>query len=72
MKGTLAAGLAVSFGIEAAGVAQIHVVAVHFAFQFAGLVGMTIVCAAGIHDTNYTKEINVIPPMAVQNLRIQP
>ena len=65
-KGCLAGGLACSFGVEAAGLAQIKVVAFNFTIQAVGLVCMFAVCWTSVTPTMYFKEENVIPPVALQ------
>ena len=61
-KGCLAGGLACSFGIDAAGVSQLSVVAFNFTIQAVGLVCMVVVCWLAVKPTNYLLEESVIPP----------
>jgi hypothetical protein len=63
-KGTLAGGLAASFGTEASGISQLKVVAFNFTIQAAGLVCMFVAVLEGMKETNYFEEENVVVPGA--------
>lgn len=63
LKGVVAGGLAASFGTEAAGLAQLNVVAYNFTLQAVGLVCMAFVCWRCVTATNYRLEDNDIPIM---------
>ena len=65
-KGVLAGGIASSFGTEAAGLAQLHVIAYNFTLQAVGLVCMAFVTWKCVTQTNYLKEENVVPPTEVR------
>ena len=65
-KGVLAGGIATSFGTEAAGLTQLHVVAYNFTLQAVGLLCMAFVIGKCVTATNYLKEENVIPPAEVK------
>ena len=65
-KGVLAGGEATSFGTDAAGLTQLHVVAYNFTLQAFGLVCVALVGWKCVTETNYRLESNVIPPSRVE------
>jgi len=64
-KGGLAGGLAAVFGMEAAALPQLKVLAFSFSLQFTGLFCMLGVCWKCVQPTNYFKEDTVIVPLAI-------
>lgn len=65
-KGVLAGGLAASFGVEAAGLPQLHFVAFNFTLQAVRLVCMVGVTWKCVMETNYGKEEDVEPSAEFQ------
>ena len=68
-KGCLAGGLACSFGIDAAGLSQLSVVAFNFTIQADGLVCMVAVCWFCVRSTTYLVEDSVIPPVSLEEAK---
>ncbi|KAL8720880.1 MAG: hypothetical protein Q9225_002325 [Loekoesia sp. 1 TL-2023] len=66
VKGVLAGGVAASFGTEAAGLTQLHVVAYNFTIQAVGLVLTAIMAWTCVTATNYISEESVIRPADLQ------
>lgn len=66
VKGVLAGGVAASFGTEAAGLTQLHVVAYNFTIQAVGLVLIANMAWTCVTETNYTNVENVIHSADVQ------
>lgn len=62
-KGVLAGGLAASFGVEAAGLPQMRVMAYNFSLQAVGLVCIVGVAWWCVTETNYGKEEGVVAPV---------
>ena len=66
VKGVLAGGIAAAFGTEAAGLAQLNVIAYNFTVQAVGLVLMGMIAWNCVTATSYHEEKNVIPPVSLR------